>query len=63
MVQGELEAAIVMNIPTLAPLLASLVTQDIYISGSFLLVYGDDCDRQFVADVLMAVLDPRIRYN
>jgi len=65
MVQGELEAAIVMNIPTLAPLFyASLVTQDIYISGSFLLVYGVMIViGNLLADVLMAVLDPRIRYN
>ena len=41
MLAGELEAAIVWNLPTLAPLFyTSLVTQDIYISGSLLLIYG-----------------------
>ena len=65
MFQGELEAAIVLNIPTLAPLFyTSLVAQDIFISGSFLLVYGVMIViGNLLADVLMAVLDPRIRYN
>lgn len=65
MVQGELEAAIVMNIPTMAPLFYdSLLTQDIYISGSFLLVYGAMIViGNLLADVFMAVLDPRIRYS
>ena len=41
MMQGELEAAIVLNLPTMGPLFyASLVNQDIYISGGFLLMYG-----------------------
>ncbi len=65
MFQGELEAAIVLNIPTMAPLFyTSLVAQDIFISGSFLLVYGVMIViGNLLADVLMAVLDPRIRYN
>jgi peptide/nickel transport system permease protein len=65
MVQGELEAAIVMNIPTMAPLFYdSLLTQDIYISGSFLLVYGAMIVvGNLLADVFMAILDPRIRYS
>ena len=65
MFQGELEAAIVMNIPTMAPLFyTSLVTQDIYISGSFLLVYGAMIVLgNLISDVFMAVLDPRIRYS
>jgi len=65
MIQGELEAAIVLNIPTMAPLFYdSLVTQDIYISGSLLLIYGALIVLgNLVADVLLAVFDPRIRYS
>ena len=41
MIQGSMEAAIVLSIPTLGPMFAnSLVNQDIYVSGSFLLIYG-----------------------
>jgi peptide/nickel transport system permease protein len=65
MIQGELEAAIVLGIPSMAPLFyESLVTQDIYISGSLLLIYGAlIVAGNLVADVLLAVFDPRIRYS
>ncbi len=65
MMQGELEAAIVLGIPTLAPMFyESLLNQDIYISGSFLLIYGVLLVvGNLIADLLLAVLDPRIRYD
>ncbi len=65
MIQGELEAAIVLNMPTVAPLFYdSLVNQDIYISGSLLLVYGAlIVIGNLLADIFLAVLDPRIRYS
>jgi peptide/nickel transport system permease protein len=65
MIQGELEVAIVMGIPSLGPIFyEALVTQDVYLSGGALLmiaaliILGN-----LVADVLLAVLDPRIRYT
>jgi len=65
MVQGELEVAIVMSIPTISPMFYdSLVNQDIYITGSILLMYGVMLVAgNLLADVLLAVLDPRIRYT
>ena len=65
MIQGEFEAAIVLNLPTMAPLFYdSLLTQDIYIAGSFLLMYGVMIVAgNLLADIFLAVLDPRIRYN
>jgi peptide/nickel transport system permease protein len=65
MIQGELEAAIILNIPTVGPLFYdSLVSQDIYISGSFLLMYGAlIVIGNLLADIFLAVLDPRIRYS
>jgi peptide/nickel transport system permease protein len=65
MIQGEFEAAIVVNLPTMPPLFYdSLVTQDIYIAGSFLLMYGAMIVMgNLLADVFLAVLDPRIRYT
>ena len=63
MIQGELEAAIVLGLPTVGPMFYdSLIQQDIYVSGSFLLmlsvvlVVGN-----LMADVGQALLDPRIR--
>jgi peptide/nickel transport system permease protein len=65
MMQGELEAAIVLGLPTMGPLFyESLVNQDIYISGSLLLMYGAlILAGNLLADIFLAVLDPRIRYN
>jgi len=65
MMQGELEAAIVLGLPTMGPLFyESLVNQDIYISGSLLLMYGAlILIGNLLADILLSVLDPRIRYS
>ncbi len=65
MVQGELEAAIVLSLPTIAPMFyTSLRNQDIYITGSILLMYGVLLVAgNLVADILLGVLDPRIRYT
>jgi peptide/nickel transport system permease protein len=65
MVQGSMEAAIVLSIPTLGPMFRdSLLNQDIYVSGSFLLIYGVMLIiGNLLADIGLAVLDPRIRYH
>jgi peptide/nickel transport system permease protein len=65
MMQGEMEAAIVLNMPTMGPLFYdSLVSQDIYIAGGFLLMYGVLIVLgNLLADIFLAVLDPRIRYS
>ncbi len=65
MIQGELEAAIVLSIPTVGPMFyASLLNQDIYISASFLLMYGVLLVLgNLIADVCLVLLDPRVRYN
>jgi peptide/nickel transport system permease protein len=65
MMQGELEAAIVLNLPTMGPLFYdALVGQDIYISGALLLLYGVLIVLgNLISDVFLAVLDPRIRYS
>jgi peptide/nickel transport system permease protein len=54
-----------MSIPTVGPLYYdSLINQDIYITGSILLMYGVMLVvGNLLADVLLAVLDPRIRYT
>ena len=63
--QGELEAAIILNLPTMGPLFyAALVGQDIYIAGCLLLIYGVLIVLgNLLSDLFLAVLDPRIRYS
>jgi len=65
MIQGEMEAAIVLSLPTMGPMFYdSLVNQDIYVAGSFLLIIAIVLMvGNLIADVLLAVLDPRIRYS
>jgi peptide/nickel transport system permease protein len=65
MVQGELEAAIVLNMPTLAPMFYySLRNQDVYVSGGFLLVYSVLLIAgNLIADVMLAIVDPRIKLS
>ncbi len=65
MLQGELEAAIVLGIPTMAPMFfEALLKQDIYISGSIMLLYGSLLVLgNFLADMALGILDPRISYS
>ena len=64
-ISGSTVVAIVLNLPTTGPLyFNALRQQDIYLSGAFLmflsvmLVIGN-----FLADILLALVDPRIRYE
>jgi peptide/nickel transport system permease protein len=65
MMAGELEAAIVLGLPTMGPLFyEALVNQDIYVSGSLLLMYGVLIMLgNLLADIFLSFLDPRIRYS
>ena len=63
LIEGEIEVAIVLAIPTVGPLiLSSVSSMDIYVASSIfmilslILVIGN-----FVADCILALLDPRIR--
>ena len=65
MLMGELEAAIVLSIPTAGPLLVeSIQRQDTYTTAAILfcltviLIIGN-----IIADILLAILDPRVRQN
>jgi peptide/nickel transport system permease protein len=65
MFQGELEAAIVFGIPTMAPMFVeALLKEDVYLSGSIMLLYGILLIAgNFIADMVLAVLDPRISFS
>ncbi len=65
LISGTMIVAIVLNLPTVGPMLRrALVSQDVYLSGSFLMIVtalllvGN-----LLADVALALADPRIRYN
>ena len=64
-VSGETITAIVLNLPTVGPLLyEALLQQDMFMAGSiimlqgFLVVIGT-----FISDILLVWVDPRIRYE
>jgi peptide/nickel transport system permease protein len=58
-------AAIVLSIPTVGPLLlTSLLSQDMYLAGSIILILSAmTVIGTFLSDLLLAWLDPRIRYD
>lgn len=65
LVSGSVVTATVLNLPTTGPmLLQALKSQDMYLAGSFILflslltVLGT-----LISDILLAALDPRIRYD
>ena len=64
MVKGELEIAIVLGIPTVGPLiLSSVYNKDMYVvSAIFMLVAVLLIVGNLVADLLLALLDPRVRH-
>jgi peptide/nickel transport system permease protein len=55
--------AIVLNLPTAAPLLLqSLMAQDMYLAGAFvLLICALTLIGSLISDILLALVDPRIR--
>lgn len=63
LVSGVTITAIVLNLPTAGPLLfRALVSQDMYLAGSFILLLSAlTLVGMLVSDVLLALLDPRIR--
>ena len=63
MIKGELEISIVLGIPTIGPLiLGSIASQDMLVIASiFLIVSIIIVVGNLVADLLLALLDPRVR--
>jgi peptide/nickel transport system permease protein len=63
LVSGSIVVAIVLNLPTAAPLLLqSLLAQDMYLAGAFvLLICALTLIGSLVSDILLALADPRIR--
>lgn len=63
LISGEAIVSIVLNLPTTGPLLInSLLTKDMYVAGTILVMLsGLLIIGNFVADLLLAWIDPRIR--
>lgn len=65
LISGVTITAIVLNLPTAGPLLLrALVSQDMYLAGSFILLMGVlTLIGMLISDLLLALLDPRIRFT
>lgn len=63
MIKGEIEIALVLGIPTLGPLIISSVTdRDMYVVAAiFLLVAVLLVIGNLIADIVLALIDPRVR--
>jgi len=62
---GETIVSIVLNLPTMGPLfMQALLAQDMYLAGSFVLITSFlTLIGTFLSDILLAWVDPRIRYE
>ena len=65
LVSGSVIVAVVLNIPTVGPLLLeSLLSQDMYLAGSLVMILALlTMIGTMISDVLLAWLDPRIRFG
>ncbi len=65
LISGVTITAIVLNLPMLGPLLLrALTVQDMYLAGSIILLLGVLTPiGMLVSDILLAILDPRIRFT
>lgn len=65
LVSGAAITSIVLNLPTAGPiLLTALQSQDMFLAGSFILILSAlTVVGTLVSDILLAWLDPRIRYS
>lgn len=64
LLSGEAIVGVVLNLPTTGPLLVqSLVSQDMYLAGSLIMLLSVlTVVGMLLSDLLLAVVDPRIRY-
>lgn len=65
LISGVTITAIVLNLPMMGPLLLrALTVQDMYLAGSIILLLGVlTLIGMLVSDILLAILDPRIRFT
>ena len=64
-VSGTVLVALVLNLPTTGPLLwRALMSQDLYLAASMILILSSlTLVGTLISDILLAWVDPRIRYD
>jgi len=64
-VSGAVIVSLVLNLPTVGPLLvSSLISQDMFLAGTIILLLGAmTVLLTLVSDIILMLLDPRIRYR
>ena len=65
LISGATITAIVLNLPTTGPLLiGALMSQDMYLAGSFIMLLSIlTVIGTLISDILLVIVDPRIRYE
>jgi len=65
LISGNIITSIVLGLPTAGPLLFdALLAQDMYLAGSFLMILSIlTVIGTFLSDILLGILDPRIRFE
>jgi peptide/nickel transport system permease protein len=65
LIQGSIVVSVVLSLPTTGPMLYNaILSEDMYLAGSFLLLLSTVLVvGNFMADILLAWVDPRIRYD
>ena len=65
LISGEIIISIVLSLPTTGPMLRrALEAQDMFLAGGFLLIVGTlTIIGTLISDILLAVIDPRIRFG
>ncbi len=65
LVSGSIIVSVVLSLPTVGPLLLrSLMSQDMYLAGAFVLLLSIlTMVGTLLSDILLALVDPRIRYS
>ncbi|WP_292291742.1 ABC transporter permease [Marivita sp.] len=65
LVSGAVVTAIVLSLPTAGPLmLQALLSQDMYLAGAFVLLLSSlTVVGMLISDILLVLLDPRVRYE
>ena len=63
MLTGEIETAVIFALPTVGPaIVSSMTVGDVYVTATFMLVLSATLIvGNIIADILLALLDPRIR--
>lgn len=65
LISGEMIVSIILSMPTMGPIVKrAMITQDMYLAGSFLLIVSClTVIGTLISDILLAVVDPRIRFG